>query len=136
MRWAFWRKPPEEQPEEPQAPEWGAWVLARTDKGRYEVVFVERPEPEEPVRSGYVIARPLRIMADPLDIAPAFHAQYEKVYTPHFINLEALRKNARTFKLQAHEIVTDPKRVIRRHTHNYLARKREERILEDSRLFI
>jgi hypothetical protein len=130
MRWRFWRKP---EPEI-QVPEWGAWVLRRRDEGGYETVFVERPEPAEPISSGYVV-QPRIILSDPLDIAPAFHMRYEKVYTPNFVNLVALKRNVYTFKLQAKEVVTDPKRVARRHWHRHLIKVRQARIIEDSRLF-
>jgi hypothetical protein len=62
------------------------------DTGGYEQVFVERPEPAEPVTSVISCSLVHPVMADPYDIEPAFHMRYEKVYECHFVNLKALRK--------------------------------------------
>ncbi len=77
------------------------------------------------------------IMSDPYDIRPAFDIRYEPVVLPGgLIRLTALRKNAHIVKLQAREVVTDPKRVARRHWHKYQHEARQKRIIQDSRLFI
>lgn len=73
---------------------------------------------------------------DPYDIEPAFRVRYEPVLVAgNMINIKAIKKNVHMVKLQAREIVVDPKRVMRRHWHKYLVEQRAKRIISDSRLF-
>lgn len=67
---------------------------------------------------------------------PAFHSQYVPVKVGPQIDLSNLRKNANTFKLQAREVVTDPKRVYRRKKRQFLDKRVREQRFQDSRLFV
>lgn len=80
---------------------------------------------------------PIPMMVDPHNIRPMFDMRYENVKIgPDYISLRAARHNVGVFKLRAKEVVTDPKRVARRHWHHYMSAKRRQRMIDDSFLFM
>lgn len=83
---------------------------------------------------GYIPRLP--VMADPYDVEPAFHVRYYQVKCGPNINLANLKKNVHTFKVQTREVVTDPKRVYRRHKQRILKRKAREQLMRDHFLFV
>lgn len=139
MRWLPWIKKIKPAPVEPvEIPENARYVVTTHPSGHALVV---------PAPSG-VIVEPVVYTAgvtplpdiprngfDPYDIEPAFAVRYKEVKLGHLIDTAALRHNVRMFKLQAREVIVDPKRVVRRHLHRHLqARERKQR-MRDSFLF-
>lgn len=132
MRW-FWQKretPPMEIPEDAR------WVCTR--EGRALVVPLKSNVVMMPVVKTAAIT-PVPVpgwVDDPYDIAPAFHVRYEDVKVGSMIDLAALKHNARMFKAQTKEALTDPKRVVRRHWHRHMQEKRRRQMIANSFLFL
>lgn len=96
--------------------------------------FAVRIEEVNTANFGRWAIRP--IMADPLDIEPAFHVQYEQVKIGSIVSLQALVNNIKTASLQVREAITDPKRVARRYWHRYMREQRRKQHIKDSFLFL
>lgn len=132
MRW-FWQK---RRTPLVEIPEDARYVCTR--EGHVLVVPPKSNVVMMPVVKSIAFA-PVRItgqVEDPYDIAPAFHMRYEDVKVGTMIDLKALKQNVQMFKLQAKEVVTDPKRVMRRHWHRYMQEKKRQQMINDSFLFL
>jgi hypothetical protein len=133
MRWPWNRKGghPEPAPVTPERLEvWDLEKMKHQFEGRGFTVYMADVNS---ANIGHWAVQP--IMADPLDIEPAFHMRYEPVKFGQTISLSAIKKNVRTFKLRVREVYTDPKRVARRYWHRYMVKKRFDQIVDDSNLF-